>query len=550
MLRGKRFVPAVIRVVGTYSLFAYYSMKLLGNRSLNIILMQSVAGILSGAFGYSIIRSLTGRRWLGIVGLLLICLRIRVLLYEHILLPESLYDFLGVVFIWCCVWIYSNARLLKVVALGIICALLFFARAQGIGFVGIGTLFVIATSLRNSHGFLRAARWIAVYLTPIIVATSFYVGLNKSYNHFSGISAGANYNLFWISTTRFIDFDSPQHRDIKDALRACIEGSNRRFTSDLSWSTVGPNCEHILPAVEKILFGTAGSNWNTANRIMGEISTEAMYTHPISFGYRFLWNVWDFLWMRGSLRAAIDLDQLLLDPASAHVRLSPVKAEYTKQMDSFRFYHFNKDYFDHSSSESVVSKSALWITDRLFEYVAIIRSSPFVVALFLFSVFVQICGPSSNRSISAVVIGLWLSQVVLTVFAATAVYDRYHLFPEACMFLMIVIALGSLLPMDWKARVWKCFSFLSYLRRRSLSSSCFAGFSLRLFRFLNAQFWGWRLKLPPSFRRRRFPAFPRLFSSPFCALRIFLLPDWLNTPSSWAGFRDRWFHGNHRAGSV
>src|SRR5260370_16637559 len=90
MLEGRPFVPNEIRVNGTYAFFSYFLLKLLGHQSWNIILVQSLLGVLTGILAFLVFDELTHDWRFGAASLLLVSIRLPSLFYHHTLLPHTL----------------------------------------------------------------------------------------------------------------------------------------------------------------------------------------------------------------------------------------------------------------------------------------------------------------------------------------------------------------------------------------------------------------------------------------------------------------------------
>ena len=149
-----------------------------------------------------------------------------------------------------------------------------------------------------------------------------YVGLNRKHHQFSGLSAAGNYNLFWVATSRYLDFRSDRHRELKQALEPCIRDANQNHANDLAWGTPGPICAPVVHGISERM----QSNWQVSDRQLGELSREAILAHPMEVAYRFLWNLGDFLFVRWTVFRTADLDPLLFESNRARLRIDAAKA--------------------------------------------------------------------------------------------------------------------------------------------------------------------------------------------------------------------------------
>jgi FtsH-binding integral membrane protein len=441
MLEGGPFVPNEIRVNGTYAFFSYFLLKLLGHQSWNIILIQFVLGVLTGILAFLTVDELTHDWRFGAAALLLVSIRIRGLFYEHILLAETVYDFLGVLFCWICVRVYLKPTLLRFCLLSAVTVSLVFARAQGWVFVAAEAMLIGVLWRRRNISWKTAASFISVALLPLLFAVHAYVSVNRKHHRFSGLSAAGNYNLFWVATSRYLDFRSDRHRELKQALEPCIRDANQNHANDLAWGTPGPICAPVVTA------SPTGCNPTGRLPTNSELSREAILAHPLEVAYRFLWNVGDFLFVRRTVFRTIDLDPLLFESNRARLRIDPAKAAATRSMDPLALGQPVPAQHAEGSFQTVIGflKPFVWNT--------------VVFVLLAFSIFVTVCNRNDEIGVLLILVLIWAGQVGVTLFAVNALYDRYYLFPEALA--VILIAAGCVPLLAWDGARRNGISFLS-----------------------------------------------------------------------------------------
>ncbi len=443
MLEGRPFVPNEIRVNGAYAFFSYFVLKLLGHQSWNIILVQSVLGALTGILAFLVVDELTHDWRFGAAALLLVSIRLRGLFYEHILLAETVYDFLGVLFCWVCVRVYLKPTLLRFCLLSAVTVALVFARAQGWVSVAAEAMLIGVLWRRRNISWKTAASFIPVALLPLWFAVHAYVGLNRKHHQFSGLSAAGNYNLFWVATSRYLDFHSDRHRELKQGLEPCIRDANQNHADDLAWGTPGPIC---APAIRSIT-ERMQSNWQVSDRQLGELSREAILAHPMEVAYRFLWNVGDFLFVRRTVFRTADLDPLLFESNHARLRIDAAKAAATRSMDPLAF------------GQPVPAQHADGPFQTVIGFLKPFVWNPVVFVLLAFSIFVMVCNRNDEIEVLLILVLIWAGHVGLTLFAVNALYDRYYLFPEALAVILIAAGLCSFARLGWRAKKWNLFSF-------------------------------------------------------------------------------------------
>src|SRR5260370_10895352 len=322
MLEGRPFVPNEVRVHGTYAFLSYFLLKLRGHQSWNIILVQSLLGVLTGILAFLVVDELTHDWRFRAAALLLVSIRLRGLFYEHILLAETVFDFLGVLFCWICVRVYLKPTLLRFCLLSSVTVALLFARAQAWVLVAAEAMLIGVLWNRRKIPWKTAASFIAVALLPLWLAVHAYVDVNRKHHQFSGLSAAGNYNLFWRATSRYLDFRSYRHRQLQQALEPCIRDANQNHANDLAWGTPGPICAPVVHGISERM----QSNWQVSDRQLGELSREAILAHPMEVAYRFLWNLGDFLFVRWPAFRTADLDPLLFESNRARLRIDAAKA--------------------------------------------------------------------------------------------------------------------------------------------------------------------------------------------------------------------------------
>lgn len=441
MLQGGPFIPGVIRVNAAYAFFAFLTLKFLGSGSFSIILVQTLLSVLSCVVGSILVFRTTQSVMLSNITLLLLLLLPRGLVYEHILLGESIFVVLTICFILLTFFFleYKFWRSLNILLLGIITGFLLLSRGQALIAVLVGLGLVASLIIQKKIRWKAVITYTIFFLMPIVLMTHLYKAANAKYNDFNGLSAAGNYNLFWITTSRYFDFESSLHADVKNSLKPYIITTNQNYRGGESWGVEGVDSRgNLFPDVD-----VSHMNWTEINQMLGEIAHEAILTHPMAFLYRTYWNSRDFLWGKTSLFQTADIRDLLLQGNESHFRIDTAKAwrnsifnplERSSQQEFglgriariFPFIDYSVVATPELTTDKILQKlhplaNFRWMTIGLWFLVVVAWFNRFKFDLFL-------------RATSVLAIG----QILLTIIPANALYDRYFVAVET------IIVIGSL----------------------------------------------------------------------------------------------------------
>lgn len=466
MIQGAPFIPEVIRPNGTYSLFCYFVFKTFGLNSFHVIFLQSIFGVFNGLICFWLSWKLTRFWYLSIAVLLLVSLRPRGMVYEHILLAESLYEFLS---ICCCgllLLFWSSPKMKNVLALSLCCVLLYFLRGQGVVFILASLCFIFAlwAKLRQEQKpKLKVFGILIVFSLPLVFSNLYYRDLNKRTNHFSGISISGNYNLFWVASSNFMDFESSTFKDLKDALRPCVLESNQKFYQNLAWALQGGPCSQAFTFVVREFFPKKyGTDWDQINAEMGAVALESILTHPIAFGYRFFWNLRDFFLYRRSLWDTTDLNGYFFEKSEKKLRIKFEQLAYLRELDSIHGLKLEQaSSLQTAFSVLLVQRDQPKKMEKFFNSTKKMVFCPLVFFAITFSFFLLICHPYPFRWGIGVFYLIWVLHPAMTVLAVNAVYDRYYLLPEALGFVLIAVGVSQFIRLSLSLKFQTVLVFCS-----------------------------------------------------------------------------------------
>lgn len=320
-------------------------------------------------------------------------------------------------------------------------AFLILCRGQGVISVIAVIMLIVSLILLKKVNLLEGSKLIIFFCVPIFILISLYQQANIKYNHFYGISAAGNYNLFWITSSRFIDYESPKYGEIKLALKPFIRETNKNYDGDESWGVKGLNSAgNPLPQLEFL-----GQDWQRINTILGDVSKESIITHPLAFTYRTYWNLYDFLWNKTSLFKTIDISDLLLRNNGRKLYIDPQKALFSKTFDPLETPSLKVQQSAQSSSST--------LTDfflNMFSWLANFR----FLTLGLYASFILYCfNRTKYRTFYIFLLSIVLGQILLTIIASNALYDRYFIPVEPLSIPIILGTLADFLKFSWPKKV-------------------------------------------------------------------------------------------------
>lgn len=456
MLNGGVFVPGVIRVNATYAFFALWILKYIGSGSFSIILVQTLLAVVASVLGSSIIFRITKSWLLTDVGLFILLLLPRGFVYEHILLTDGLYASLTIFFMTLVVLFMDREkwRPVTILALSLVTTLLVLSRGQALVAVFIGLSLIGGMLLEKKIHWKQAICFILLFLIPLLLMTNAYRLANKHQNAFNGLSAAGNYNLFWITTSRYLDFDSPLHAGIKNSIKPYVVSTNEHYSNQESWGVEGVDSKgNLFPGVD-----VSQLNWTQINQMLGEIAHEAIRTHPLAFIYRTFWNIGDLLWYKRTLFETIDIRDLLLQGDATHFRINATKSWENRAFNPLELYPqsefglgrfariFPMVNYTHVSVPELPTDKILqrlhplanfrWLTIGLWFLVVMAWFNKSKYQLFL-------------QASSIMVVG----QILLTLIPANALYDRYFLGIEPLIVIGTLVAIGMYIKLSYYDKI-------------------------------------------------------------------------------------------------
>jgi 4-amino-4-deoxy-L-arabinose transferase-like glycosyltransferase len=444
LIQGKPYVPVLLHVNGTYVYFMYFVLKVFGQSSLNIVLFQSILAIIAAVLGFFIIKKLTSSFFLANIGFLLIILLPRGLFYEHILLSDSIFATLIMFFAFFGLLFYEKPNLKLSFILGLLSSFLVLGRGQGLIAPFLSILLFIIVALQRSIGLKRFLILVTVFSLPLVILIGSYLQTNVKYNHFHGLSASSNYNLFWVATSRFIDFDSVKYKKIKDSLKPFVVKTNKNYDGDESWGVQYLNSSgRPLAGID---FYT--NDWQEIDKIMGEIAVESIQTHPLAFIYRTYWNTGDFFWGKTSLYKTIDISPLLLSSNQTVISIDKTKALNTK---SFNILDGNKSTSGgafQSLPKSVKHTSNDSKIDRFLNMFAFLTNFRLITFGIYFSMTVFVINKFKNKLFLLFLTFLLIGQVILTTVPVNSLYDRYFIPVENISIVIILCGISIFLKLS------------------------------------------------------------------------------------------------------
>lgn len=451
MLKGGAFVPGIIRVNATYALFAFFILTSLGSGSFSVILVQTFLSVVAAVLASGSIYQMTKSWVLATLGLLILLLLPRGLIYEHLLLTDGLYASLTISFM-VLVFLFlekKSWRPASVFILGLVTGLLMLSRGQALVAVVVGLGLIGGMTWEKKIPWKQAICFTFLFFIPILVMTNAYRLANKHSNNFNGLSAAGNYNLFWITTSRYLDFDSPVHADVKNSIKPYVITTNEHYTGEDSWGVEGVDARgNLFPNVD-----VSQLSWTEINGLLGEIAHEAIRTHPLAFMYRTFWNIRDLLWYKQTLFETIDIRDLLLQGDATHFRIDATKAWKDRIFNPLEFYpqqDFGLGRFARSLpwvNYTIVSVPEL-PTDNILQTIHPLANFRWFTIGLWFLLVMAWFNTSKYRLFLQAASLMIIGQILLTLIPANALYDRYFLGIEPLVVIGTLVAAGMYIKLS------------------------------------------------------------------------------------------------------
>ena len=440
MLNGGPFKPCIIKVSGTYSFFIFYILNIFGLNTINVIIIQTLLGLLTGIFSFLIIRNITKSYWISLVGLLLVTILPRGLLYEHVMLADSLYVFLLIFYFWLVTLILSKPSWYLAIILGLTSSLLILARGQGSISVLIGLLVIILLKINIKIKVLL----LILFLLTISIPYFIYKQENIKYNNLPSLSIAGGYNMFWISTFRFIDFDSQINTDIKSIMKPYVEISNSYYSKlysqgddEESWGAT-----NISTNLDSTFYSHYGDNWGLINQKFSEISLESIKSHPMAYIYRNYWNLRYYFFYNKNLDDTVDIKQFLLKDSSSNISIDRLKnfntfpsdplENYTDPLKTKRLTDHYANLNQNTVTDTILNKLSFLFNFRIFTF-----------ALYI-SIILLIFMKGKPKLLLGILVTMIFGQVLLTTVPSNALYDRYYIPVEPLIIIAFLVSFSYL----------------------------------------------------------------------------------------------------------
>ncbi len=307
LLEGRGLVPHPVSVSGTYLAFLTPILAATGS-SFWVICAQHAVGIAGAVAAGVLLYRMTATLLPAWVAMIAVGLLPSTLIYEHMLLPDTLYACLWIFWLLAASYFLKSRSLAVAAALGFISAACLMARGQGLlaPLLSVGLLALVAW--RRELTPRRLALALSLLLIPSALAAGVYRRSNIRHNQLSALSISGSFNLFWVATGNLLAFDSARFTEIKKMVEPAARDANGRFHGNASWGLSGESWEKAIRDVETHFNG----NWGELDRTLTSAGVEAILSHPIAFTYRVLWNSMDALSGRPGPCRMKDLSELLL----------------------------------------------------------------------------------------------------------------------------------------------------------------------------------------------------------------------------------------------
>lgn len=464
LLEGKPFTPSIIRVNGTYAWFLYSVLNFFGLSSYTVAVAQTILSVVAALCTLGVVSRLTGSYSVAATAVLFLLLLPRGFLYEQILLGDTVYAANILLLVAAAYWFWARGTVLAASTLGFLTAALLLGRGQGLGaLVVVLALFALMVLFRRVSG-KRSLLCLVAYLVPVAVLCQLYLLANQRQNNFSGLSAAGNYNLFWIATSRYLDFESPLHAGIKRQLRRQARWTNKTLGMNLHWGIEGlSSAGDLLAGVD---FDT--DDWSKIDQVNKELAREAFYAHPLAIIHRVLWNFGDMIWWRGGLFETVDLKDLMFSGGEhSKLRIDPKKLEYCKKLDALAPGLTKLSGLppvpavDLSAVAGLSEPNNLLTTERWLRLLAPLSDFRVLVIAGFFAAALAFARSGDTAVFAGFVMALALSQIVLTVIAANGLYDRYYIAAEPLFVILCALGLSSAAAIGVRQSIKTCVTAAS-----------------------------------------------------------------------------------------
>lgn len=421
------FAPHPIRVMGTYALFLLGVIKGIGATTFSIVFVQHVLGIVTAILAGGIVLKLTRSKWFAIATTLLVGILPRQYLYEHIVLADTQYVLLTLLYIYVSILFLEKGKSVWAFCLGILVTGLMLCRGQGIMGIPLCLAWIFYGGWALRIRIYKTVTNIAVFLLPIFVFCSYYKSLNLKYNDYPGLSANGAYNLFFTATANLTDFDKPTFQRSKTFLKECVIATNKNFQGSCNWALTEEICR--APQVSVLTQFGSPENWRLVEIELNGLAKEAIKAHPMAFLYRIVWNIAEFFYGRREMLSSVDLHVLILKWDVKPIQLDPAKAEQIKGMglvDVFGGIEHGLDrvkpYFASFNSAQYSSSASFFI--HAFSYLENCRNflagTLLLLILFLFFEVKQ-------RAVGLLLAAFVLMYGIITAAPVNSLYERYYL---------------------------------------------------------------------------------------------------------------------------